>query len=217
MVMKRMRFVISALALMFFFVVSNAFAVHEGFAVRYRKALYDQNVQEMVYLIERNAEAVPGEVRQLVDEALAPGVSKEDMKDNIYVAESMAAEYKKITGDIAPLKDAKTRIFESKLAPVTESAVVDGVHIVNAATTADVVNVFIPGNIVIKKGETVRWVNSDNVPHLLASMPVIGVQGIFSPRITPGEAWEYKFDKPGDYYYICFIHKVMYGKVTVVE
>lgn len=214
--MKRMRLVVPTLAVVLFLFVGNALAVHEGFAVRYRKALYDQNVQEMVFLIERNTDMVPGTVRRLVDEALAPGVAEKDMKDNIYVAESMAAEYKKITGDVAPLKDARTRIFESRLAPVTESAAVGGIHVVTAATTADVENVFIPGNIVIKKGETVRWVNGDTVPHLLASMPVIGAQGIFSPRILPGESWEYTFDKAGEYYYICFIHKVMYGKVTVV-
>ena len=69
----------------------------------------------------------------------------------------------------------------------------------------------------IKKGEVVRWVNNDNVAHLLASMHVIGEQGIFSPRVAPGNSWEYRFDKAGEYYYICFIHKVMYGKVTVVE
>ena len=215
--MKRISLVIPALVFIFLFLTNTALATHEPFVVRYSTALYQQNVEEMTFLIEKNKKAVPGEVRLLIDEALALGVTDKERMEKIYLAESMATEHKNITGDLKPLKEAKTRVFESELPPVSESAAVNGVHTIQAVSVAGARNIFLPGNIVVKKGETVKWVNSDNVAHLLASMYVIGEQGIFSPRVAPGKSWEYRFDKAGEYYYICFIHKVMYGKVTVVE
>ncbi|MEK7312837.1 MAG: plastocyanin/azurin family copper-binding protein [Deltaproteobacteria bacterium] len=215
--MKKISLVIPALAFIFLFLTGTALATHEPFVIRYSTALDQQNVEEMTFLIKKNKEAVPKEVRLLIDEALAPGVTDKERMEKIYLAESMATEYKNITGDVLPLKEAKTRVFESGLDPVSESAAVNGVHTIQATSIAGAKNVFLPGNIVIKKGETVKWVNGDNVAHLLASMYVIGEQGIFSPRVAPGNSWEYRFDKAGEYYYICFIHKVMYGKVTVVE
>ena len=215
--MKKISLVIPALAFIFLFLTGTALATHEPFVIRYSTALDQQNVEEMTFLIKKNKEAVPKEVRLLIDEALAPGVTDKERMEKIYLAESMATEYKNITGDVLPLKEAKTRVFESGLDPVSESAAVNGVHTIQATSIAGAKNVFLPGNIVIKKGETVKWVNGDNVAHLLASMYVIGEQGIFSPRVVPGNSWEYRFDKAGEYYYICFIHKVMYGKVTVVE
>lgn len=215
--MKKIYLGIQALVVIFLFLPVAALATHEPFVIRYGAALDQQNVEEMTFLIKKNKEAVPREVRLLIDEALAPGVTDKERMEKIYLAESMATEYKNITGDAVPLKQAKTKVFESNLDPVSESAAVDGVHTIQATSVAGARNVFIPGNIVIKKGEVVRWVNSDNAAHLLASMYVIGEQGIFSPRVAPGNSWEYRFDKAGEYYYICFIHKVMYGKVTVVE
>ena len=215
--MKKVSLVIPALVFIFLFLTNAALATHEPFVIRYGAALDQQNVEEMTFLIKKNKEAVPREVRLLIDEALAPGVTDKERMEKIYLAESMATEYKNITGDAEPLKQAKTKVFESELDPVSESVAVDGAHTIQATSVAGARNVFIPGNIVIKKGEVVRWVNNDNVAHLLASMHVIGEQGIFSPRVAPGNSWEYRFDKAGEYYYICFIHKVMYGKVTVVE
>lgn len=217
--MKKVSLVNQALAVVFFFLTGTALAIaiDEGFVAGYSKALNEQNVPEMALLVENNREAVPVEVRRLIAEAFGPGVTDKERDEKIYLAESIAAEYWNITGDVRPLKEAKTRVFESRIDPVSESASVDGVHVIQATSAGGVKNVFLPGNIVIKKGETVMWVNSDNVAHLLASMSVIGEQGIFSPSIAPGESWQYRFDKAGEYYYICFIHKVMYGKVTVVE
>lgn len=43
-------------------------------------------------------------------------------------------------------------------------------------------------------------------------MPVIGTGGIKATRIDPGQSFEFKFDKAGEYFYICYIHKGMVGK-----
>ena len=78
-------------------------------------------------------------------------MTDKERMEKIYLAESMATEYKNITGDVVPLKEAKTRVFESKLDPVSESAAVNGVHTIQATSIAGAKNVFLPGNIVIKK------------------------------------------------------------------
>lgn len=79
-------------------------------------------------------------------------------------------------------------------------------------------NVFSPDNVIIKQGEKVRWVNEDKYKHLFASTMQFlgGMGGISSPDVEPGESWEYKFEKPGEYFYMCFIHRGMLGKVTVM-
>ena len=35
--------------------------------------------------------------------------------------------------------------------------------------------------------------------------------------IEPGQSWDHTFHSPGEYYYVCFSHKVMYGKIVVKE
>lgn len=94
---------------------------------------------------------------------------------------------------------------------------VKGVYIIQGTSSEAARSIFLPDVIIIKKGGTVRWVNNDKTAHLVASVPVIGEGGIFSPEIGDGESWEYRLNKPGEYYYICFIHKVMYGKVIVED
>ncbi|MBI5599039.1 MAG: cupredoxin domain-containing protein [Deltaproteobacteria bacterium] len=216
---RNFRYSILVLTIMFVVTVVPAKAGHLSveFVKKFRDALYGGNETVMTLIVEENRDKIPAEVKALVDEALLPGARAEDREDKLYVAESLATAYKNATGDIGPLKEAKKRIFESRLSPPVRTVAVKGVHTVEAVSTETVKNVFRPQNIIIKKGETVRWVNNDNAAHLLASMPVIGAQGIFSPRVEPGQSWDYRFNAPGEYYYICFIHKVMYGKITVEE
>ena len=59
--------------------------------------------------------------------------------------------------------------------------------------------------------------NEDEVAHLFASFSIIGKGGLFTPNIDPGASWEYTFTEPGEYYYVCFIHKGMVGKIRVTE
>jgi plastocyanin len=35
--------------------------------------------------------------------------------------------------------------------------------------------------------------------------------------IEPGRSWEHTFHSPGEYYHVCFSHKLMYGKIVVKE
>lgn len=76
-----------------------------------------------------------------------------------------------------------------------------------------------PDNLTIKVGETVKWNNTDERKHFIASIPGSGQSEeleIFS-TMEPGDTWSHKFGVPGEYPYFCFIHNQMTGKVTVVK
>ncbi len=184
----------------------------------YIEAYDAKDAAKMAKVIEENKDKIPSEIKSLLDDAVAPGTGETDRESNFYMAELMANGYKDLTGDVNPLKDVKKAVFSSKLTPSVRPEPLSGVIIVEMPEPTDAAkNVFRPDNIIIKKGMTVRWVNSDNTAHVLASMRVIGMGGLFSPSIEPGKSWDYRFEKPGEYYYICFIHKAMVGKVTVEE
>ena len=180
---------------------------------------YDKNdAVGMGSIVKENRDNIPAEIKSMIDEAMLPATSKDDRASKLFMAEYMAKVYKDMTGDYEPLKSAKRKIFESKLSSAVRPAPVIGVYIIETPQpTGTEKNFFKPDNIIVKKGSTVKWVNGDVNTHIFASMPFIGDGGIFSPRVNPGETWEHKFDKAGEYYYLCFIHRSMIGKITVEE
>lgn len=184
---------------------------------KYLGALQEDNSDALTALIKEHREEIPVDIGKLLDEALLPETTGEEREGLFHFAERMARSYMDVTGDVEVLKGVKQRIFESKISPPVHTMRGKEAHVVQATSRADEKYLFMPDNIVIKKGETVRWVNSDTVEHLVGSVPFIGRGGIMTPRMKPGEKREYSFKEAGEYYYICFIHKVMYGKVTVEE
>lgn len=181
-------------------------------------AAFDANDQDaMIALVDENKAKIPAEISSIIEEAKT--AKSQDEKDaHFYMAEMMAKMYMDSTGDTAPLLEVKRKSFDAKLAAPERVTTVDGVYIIELPkAVAGMKNVFRPNSIVIKKGSTVRWVNKDDIDHVFSSMPVIGKGGISSPPVAPGGSWEYKFDKPGEYFYICFIHHGMVGKITVEE
>jgi plastocyanin len=171
----------------------------------------------MAAVVRNNMESIPAEIQALLDEANSAG--EREVKDVLLtMVEFMATIYKDLSGDVEFFRVVKQRIFDALLSPPVRSVPQGGVHVVDMPLgTATVRNKFSPDNIIIEKGSTVRWVNRDTVMHLLGSMPFIGKGGLFSPDIETGRYWEYTFEETGEYFYICFIHSDMYGKVTVVE
>ncbi|MBI3994897.1 MAG: cupredoxin domain-containing protein [Nitrospirae bacterium] len=74
-----------------------------------------------------------------------------------------------------------------------------------------------PSEITIKAGDTIKWTNTDERKHNLASIPGSGSGDeleIFSV-MEPGAVYTHAFKAPGEYPYFCFIHNQMTGKVTV--
>jgi len=196
----------------------TAFSGDSEVVKNFKAALVENDEKVMYEVVEQNKEKIPAEVKALMDEAAAPGASEEVVKGDFYVAELMATIYKNLFQDVEPLRAVKKKYFETLLTPQVRSTAEGGVHIITMPTPAgEMENVFKPDNIIIKKGETVRFVNNDAAAHILASLAFLGEGGLFSPNIETGQSWEYKFEKPGEYYYICFIHKSMAGKITVEE
>jgi plastocyanin len=70
---------------------------------------------------------------------------------------------------------------------------------------------FSPMAVTITAGSTVTWKNLDGEPHTVASR-----DGLFrSPALDQDDTYQFKFDHPGIYEYICSIHPKMMGVVTV--
>jgi plastocyanin len=69
---------------------------------------------------------------------------------------------------------------------------------------------FIPANITVKVGSTVRWVNQDSVPHRL-----MFTDGTSSQVLAGMDTWSRKIDLAGTYDYVCTIHPDMHGTVIV--
>ena len=65
---------------------------------------------------------------------------------------------------------------------------------------------FNPGELTVAAGTTVRWVNQDGVTH---------TDGVWNGSLSSGGTFEFTFDTPGTYGYICNIHSTMQGTVIV--
>jgi amicyanin len=76
---------------------------------------------------------------------------------------------------------------------------------------------FEPGDLTINAGETVTWTNDEAVPH---DVDGSGPGGEFSSGpeggMNEGDTYEFTFDEPGTYDYVCRVHAPgMAGTVTV--
>ena len=74
---------------------------------------------------------------------------------------------------------------------------------------------FIPAELTVKVGTTVRWLNTEKRQYHTVWFRILGEKG--STEVWPGEHVDRKFDKPGDYPYVCEPHEHDYGMVGVVH
>ena len=70
-------------------------------------------------------------------------------------------------------------------------------------------NAFSPRRIAISRGDVVKWVNRDNLPHTSTS------SSWNSGRLDPGETFRRRFRRAGSFSYRCTIHPGMSGTVVV--
>ena len=76
-------------------------------------------------------------------------------------------------------------------------------------------NRFIPAQVSVKSGTTVRWTNAERrTGHAIV---ISGPAGAPSGLIAPGQSWQHTFDQPGLYQYSCIPHPEMKGVVEVTE
>ncbi len=213
-------FILSIAALAAVFFAGKALSgppggVHSDVQKEFTAAFEEKDGVKMHSVVEANKDKIPAEIKTMLAEAKN---AKENKQRLFYAAETMSRYYKDITGDASYLIEVRKADFESRLTPPVRSTAVKGLHTIEVPKpTANAKNVFSPDNIIIKKGGTVRWINKDSTAHLFASLSFLGKKGIKSATVEPGQKYDFWFDKAGDYYYICYIHNSMIGKVAVEE
>jgi Icc protein len=70
---------------------------------------------------------------------------------------------------------------------------------------------FTPGNITVKSGTQVTWINRDDIPHTVDS-----TQGKFkSAPLDTDQKFQFRFTDPGEYPYFCRMHPKMTGSIVV--
>jgi plastocyanin len=87
---------------------------------------------------------------------------------------------------------------------------------------------FQPGQLTVKAGTTVTWVDDEPITHTVTSGAVTGVDptsglrsgqtpdGRFDQRLeSKGATASYRFTEPGTYSYFCSIHQGMNASVVV--
>lgn len=86
-------------------------------------------------------------------------------------------------------------------------------------TTVDMRDVeFMPANVTITVGQTVRWINQDPVPHTTTSgNPGDADAGALwdSGLLTPGATYEFTFNDTGVFTYFCEVHPTIMRDATV--
>ncbi|HZD33565.1 MAG TPA: hypothetical protein VE130_00025 [Nitrososphaeraceae archaeon] len=90
------------------------------------------------------------------------------------------------------------------------------VHIVKGSVDkkGQVQEPFSPSSLSISTGDTVKWINDDNVEHSVTSL-------LFKSDIIPpfsnqsSRAFEFKFEQPGTYVYVDRLHPYMAGVILV--
>lgn len=98
-------------------------------------------------------------------------------------------------------------VNQAPVIPVTQAPPVNsGAKIVNITIANFAFN---PANVSVNKGDTVKWINDDQVPHQIAIM------GSTSQVLNTGDSYSVTFDVAGSFDYHCNIHPSMTGNVTV--
>jgi plastocyanin len=76
---------------------------------------------------------------------------------------------------------------------------------------------YLPQDITISIGDTVRWDNVDTAAHTVTGgSPADGPSGVFdSSLLMAGLDYSFTFNDAGNYDYFCMVHPWMVGSVTV--
>ena len=71
--------------------------------------------------------------------------------------------------------------------------------------------VFNPQTITVKAGDTVIWINHDDIPHTATS-----TTGVFrSEALDTDDKFSFTFATPGSFAYFCALHPHMTGSIVV--
>jgi plastocyanin len=70
---------------------------------------------------------------------------------------------------------------------------------------------FTPNELTIAPGTTVKWVNHDDIPHLVGEKAL----AFKSKALDTNDSFTFTFTKPGVVEYFCVLHPHMTGKIIV--
>jgi len=70
---------------------------------------------------------------------------------------------------------------------------------------------FSVSTLTVKKGESVKWINNDLVPHTVTALD----KSFDSQTIAPGKTWTYRTKKTGQFPYKCEFHPSMKASLSV--
>ena len=73
---------------------------------------------------------------------------------------------------------------------------------------------FVPRDVKVKVGDTIRWTNDDPFPHTVTKTGGPGPK-FDSGTVDGGEAYKQKFTQAGKIDYVCTIHPRQVGTITV--
>ncbi|MCA9811844.1 MAG: cupredoxin domain-containing protein [Nitrosarchaeum sp.] len=103
--------------------------------------------------------------------------------------------------------------FSSISPPLSFTVVIPKDNAVQAESSS-----YIPEKPTVFRGTIVSWVNHDSVTHTVQSQDGKGnVISLFnSDVLQPGQKFDYNFEEPGVYQYLCTLHPWRSGVITVV-
>ncbi|MGA7534883.1 MAG: cupredoxin family copper-binding protein [Pseudolabrys sp.] len=70
---------------------------------------------------------------------------------------------------------------------------------------------FNPKQVTVKAGDTITWVNHDDIPHTVTSQ----TQAFRSKALDTDDKFSFTFATPGTYPYFCALHPQMTGTIVV--
>ena len=91
------------------------------------------------------------------------------------------------------------------MTPAPAASPISIVHVKNFA--------FAPASVTINAGQTVRFVQDDDVAHTVTAAD----KSFDSGNLDKGQSWTHTFAKAGTYAYVCAYHAMMKGTVIVRE
>jgi len=191
--------------------ISDAMIIEE-----FEKAMLHDNKVVMRLLTRRVQTRIEPLVDGIIERALEAGVPTAQKDLLLKTAMNFAKTLASITGDQAFHRSIHRRTFTARLSAPMRLSEKTGVYVVDIpATSGTTKNIFSPDNIVVQAGSTVRWVNHDEISHVIGTLDFLSDGRFHAPDIGPRGVFEHTFSEPGEYYYICYIHNSMIGKITV--
>jgi amicyanin len=70
---------------------------------------------------------------------------------------------------------------------------------------------FNPKQVTVKAGDTVAWVNHDDIPHTVTSKTM----AFRSKALDSDDKFSFTFTAPGSFDYFCSLHPMMTGTIVV--